>query len=120
MTSRRRNPGARPSRARPPAPQPPEPVAEEPVAEVPAPPVEEPVAERSTPSVEQILVDYSPPSLPALVPAKDYYTPDTVLITPLANTGYCPNGHMVWSGGPPSEGEFPLTCRYCEVLVPRP
>lgn len=38
----------------------------------------------------------------------------------LEDTGQCKNGHIVWSGGPPSEGEFPLTCRLCEVLVPRP
>ena len=48
---------------------------------------------------------------PALVP---------VVPAPLPNTGYCPNGHLIWSGGPPSDGEFPLTCRFCEVLVERP
>ena len=41
-------------------------------------------------------------------------------LPPLADTGQCQNGHIVWSGGPPSEGEFPLTCRFCEVQVPRP
>lgn len=39
----------------------------------------------------------------------------------LESTGTCPGcGHLVWSGGPPTEGEFPLTCRWCETVVPRP
>lgn len=56
--------------------------------------------------------------VPAFPPVPE--PPPVSALQPLANTGYCVNGHMVWSGGPPSEGEFPLTCRYCEVLVERP
>ena len=42
-------------------------------------------------------------------------------LPPLGNEGICPGcGRLVWSGGPPTEGEFPLTCRFCESIVERP
>ena len=91
-----------------------------PVAEMPAPepPVTEPTYIFSPPPYGFLATVPTTPPAPEPV-AEVPFTPTQVL-TPLSNTGYCPNGHMVWSGGPPSEGEFPLTCRHCEVLVPRP
>lgn len=47
-------------------------------------------------------------------------TPKPKSLPALADEGFCPNGHKVWSGGPPTEGEFPLTCLFCEAQVSRP
>lgn len=47
--------------------------------------------------------------------------PEPLEFTPLGPEGCCPAcGGVVWSGGPPTEGEFPLHCRGCGAEVPRP
>ena len=138
MTSRRRT---RAGRFAPPTPAPPTeeiieiPPVVEPALEAPAPEIAV-VAEPFSTSEADLTLSPAPESAPepGLVAkiAETLFTPEYIsaLITsvtetllelvPLANTGYCQNGHMVWSGGPPSEGEFPLTCRFCEVKVERP
>ena len=89
------------------------------VAEMPA-PAEEAEVESPVPPQGEGPVAEPPAPESSIVPESSLASAAVSSLTPLSNTGYCSNGHMEWSGGPTSEGEFPLTCRHCEELVPRP